>query len=709
MTTSKLLPRLLLTGFACWTSASFVSADFHVSPSGSDANPGTRSKPFATLERARDAVRTLKRDGRLPQRGLTLWLHGGDYIRTNVFELTDADAGSLAAPIIWSAYRNETPRLIGGRQLHGFQPVTDPAIKARLAAQARSQVAQCDLHSLGLSEFGEMKSRGFGRPTTAAHSELFFDGKPMTLARWPNEGAFEQIAGFPEGSGQGDEHGGKIGQLDAGFMYAGDRPRTWKDTRDLWVHGYWSWDWANSYERVASLELVQRLVKTAPPYGLYGFRKGQRFYFLNVLEELDQPGEWFLDRKTAMLYFWPAAPLAKQEVMLSLLDRPLLRLDRTSHLAFRGLRLEATRGHAVEIVGGASNRIEGCSIRNIGNCGVKVSGGAGHGVISCDIIDTGDGGVDLQGGDRQTLTPGGHFVENCHFQRQGRWSKCYVPAIHLVGVGLRASHNLIHDHPHCAILFGGNDHLIEFNEIHHIALETGDVGAIYTGRDYSYRGNKLRYNFIHHTGGVGMGSMGVYMDDCVSGTEVSGNIFYKVHWAMFIGGGRDHRVENNLFVDCDPAVRVDGRGLDKSPVWFNMVNDYMRRRLTEMPAGLYRDRYPEIQDLDLYYGPPGGAEIKGTAFKGIPPEGNVIARNVCAGKWLEASWHSTPQMLRLENNLTNAASSLVAPPNDQSQAKDFKLKKDSPAWAQGFKPIPVEAIGLVADKWRPGLKHQPKW
>ncbi len=295
----------------------------------------------------------------------------------------------------------------------------------------------------------------------------------MTLARWPNEGAFELIAGSPEASTQKDEHGGMLGKLEDGFFYNGNRPRHWQDTSNLWVHGYWAWDWANSYERVASLDPERRLIKTAPPHGLYGFRKGQRFYFLNVLEELDQPGEWFLDRGAGVIYFWPPREvLSSKEMILSLLDQPLLKLTGVNHVAFRGLILEATRGNAVEIRGGASNRIAGCLIRNIGNSGVLIEGGAGHGVVSCDVFDTGDGGVSLNGGDRQTLTPGGHFVENCHFARQGRWSKCYVPAVLLDGVGLRASHNLIHDHPHCAILFTGNDHLIEFNEIHHIALET---------------------------------------------------------------------------------------------------------------------------------------------------------------------------------------------------------------------------------------------
>ena len=433
---------------------------------------------------------------------------------------------------------------------------------------------------------------------------------------------------------------------------------------------------------LAALDREQRLIKAAPPHGLYGFRKGQRFYFLNVLEELDQLGEWFLDRAAGLLYFWPpngSGESSSIAAMLSLLDQPLVRLSGAAHVTFQGLTLEATRGDAVVIQGGAGNRIRGCTIRNIGNWAVRVEGGTGHGVVDCDVFDTGDGGVSLSGGDRQTLVSGGHFVENCHFARQGRWSKCYVPAVLMSGVGHRTAHNLIHDHPHCAILFGGNEHLIEFNEIHHIALETGDVGAIYTGRDWTCRGNRLRHNFIHHTGGVGMGSMGVYMDDCVSGTEVFGNVFYKVHWAMFIGGGRDHRVENNLFVDCDPAVRMDGRGLDRSPVWFNMVYDTMKKSLTAVPQGLYRQRYPAIANLDPYY----------ERTDGVPPENNVVARNVCVGKWLEVGWHAKQEMLRLEQNYVGPDPGFAAP-----DKMDFRIKADSPVWATGFQPIPWDKLGL---------------
>ena len=667
-------------------------AGFYVARDGRDGNPGTESRPFATLEAARDTVRKLKQSQGLPQGGVTVWIRGGTYVRERSFELGEADGGAPGAPVLYRGYANEAPRLLGGRILRGFEPVTDTPTLQRLPEAARDHVLAADLRAQGMTNFGELRSRGFGRSLVPAHLELFFGGQPMTLARWPNEGGFEKIAGFPEVSSKGDDHGGKIGGLEAGFLYAGDRPRRWQSSRDLWVHGYWAWDWANSYERVDALDLDQRLVKTAAPYGLYGFRKGQRFYFLNLLEELDQPGEWFLDRQSGRLYFWPPSRIEGGGVLVSVLDQPLISMNNASHVTIRGLVLEASRGQGIRVQGGASNQIIGCAIRLMGNNGVQIEGGKGHRVAVCDIENTGDGGVSISGGDRPTLTPGGHLVENCHFQKQGRWSKCYVPAVLVGGVGHRVAHNLIHDHPHCAILFNGNDHVIEFNEIHHVALETGDVGAIYTGRDYTYRGNVIRHNFIHDTGGVGMGSMGVYMDDCVSGTEIFGNVFYRVQRAAFLGGGRDHRVVNNIFVECTPAVSLDGRGLDKSPVWHNMVADYMKQRLADVPEALYRQRYPALTTLDQYYP---------LAEAGIPPENNIIEHNISVGgKWLDVYWHADAKLQQIRDNYVGDDPGFVAP--DQM---DFRLKPDSPAWKIGFKPISLDQIGLEQNAERRELER----
>jgi hypothetical protein len=670
-------------------------ADLFIATNGSDDNPGTLEKPFLTPEMARNAVREIKKAGRLPSKGLNVWFRGGDYPVVQSLEFSDEDSGTPSTPVTWQSYNDEKVRFIGGRVITGFQSVKDEFVLSRLDKDAGEKIVVADLRSQGIDDYGMLKSRGFDRPATPAHGELFFNGMPMTLARWPNTGEWAHITKFPVNSGFDDGHGTILGELKSGFYYDNDRPLVWKTTENVWMHGYWAYDWANSYERVAEINSKERFVKTAEPYGNYGFIKNQRFYFVNILEELDQPGEWYLDSKTGMLYFWPPSPVDKGEALFSLLEQPVIKMVDASYITVQGIIIEATRGNAIEISGGEGNCIKGCIVRNVGNWAVTILGGKNNGVRSCDISDTGDGGVTLKGGDRMTLTPANHFVENCRFQRQGRWSKCYVPAISLIGVGMKVSHNLISDHPHCAILFTGNDHLIEFNEIHHVALETGDVGAIYTGRDYTFRGNRICNNYIHETGGVGMGSMGVYMDDCVSGTEVSGNIFYKVHWAMFIGGGRDHKVENNLFVDCEPAVRADGRGLDTKPVWRNMVDKFMRARLDSIPLELYRQKYPEMKTLDKYYGAPGEEPKTGDVFNGIPPEGNKIIKNVCIGNWSDITWHADSAIFDIRDNF-------VTKDRDQAgnPANGFRLPINSPALKMGFEQIPFDKIGIQSDNDR---------
>ncbi len=669
------------------------SHEFYISTTGNNTNPGTINEPFLTPERARDAIRELKKNGTLEDT-VKVYFRKGDYVRSTTLELNAEDSGESKFPIVWTAYQGERVRFLGGKVISGFKPVTEEKILNRLDAQAKKNVLVTNLRSQGISDFGKFSSRGFGRPTIPAHGELIYNNRPMTVARWPNTGEWERIKDFPRDSIKADGLGAKMGALSNGFFYNSDRPSKWKNTGNIWVYGYWAYDWANSYERVTELDPKRHFLKTAEPYGNYGFIKNQRFCFFNVLEELDQPGEWFLDKESDLLYFWPPSAIKSGEAIFSELERPFLQFKGASHVFFSEIEFEASRGNAIQLEGGDGNRIAGCILRNIGNNAIVVNGGTNHGIVSCDISDCGDCGVDLTGGDRQTLTACNHFVENCHFQRQGRWTKCYVPAVSMTGVGMRVSHCLIHDHPHAAIVYIGNEIKIEYNDIHHTALETGDVGAIYTGRNYTYRGNSIRYNYIHETGGV-RGSKGIYMDDCTSGSEVFGNIFYKVHWGMFIGGGRDHKVENNLFVDCHLGVRADGRGVDPKPMWQNLVNNLMRVSLQEVPANLYRERYPAIKTLDKYYGKPGEAPIKGKDFRGVPPEGNVIANNVCFGPWKEITEYADEKIFDIRNNYVNDDISKIGAPET-----GFLIPSDSPAWATGFKPIPFKEIGLYRDRHR---------
>ncbi len=164
--------------------------------------------------------------------------------------------------------------------------------------------------------------------------------------------------------------------------------------------------------------------------------------------------------------------------------------------------------------------------------------------------------------------------------------------------------------------------------------------------------------------------------------------------AAFLGGGRDHEVVNNIFVDCRPSVEIDGRGLETAPVWKTMVESTMRSSLEAVPASLYRQRYPEIKSLDRYYPLKGTNEPKNAAFAGIPPEGNIVARNVCVGPWLNLTWHARPEWIRSEDNLTDNPAPFHQPLPSHPRPGDFELSAAALEKIGAPASIPYDQIGL---------------
>lgn len=665
---------LLQSGLATLLACLNISAaDFQVAPSGNDTNPGTGEKPFATLAAARDAIRRLKQAGPLKE-AITVHVRGGNYFLAQPVEFKPEDSGSETAPITYLAERGATVRVTGGREVTGWRPVTDQAVLARLAPEARAQVVVADLRAQDVTNFGKLSPRGFGAGNPPAEAELFFDDEPMTLARWPNSGF----------------RAAKAKENDQTVIVDTDRVARWSAETEPWVFAYWHHDWAELYEPLAGVDAAkQALLRTAKIKPVYGVTPNRaRWYGFNLLAELDAPGEYYLDRTNSLLYFWP--PRAGGRAVLSMADG-LIRAENLSRVTFRGFTFESCRGTAITLKGGADCHIVGCTIRNAGQQGVQVSDGEGHEIVGCDVYFTGTGGISMSGGQRATLTPARHNAENNHVHHYARRARTYHSAISVSGVGNRIAHNLIHDGPHMALSAGGNDHIVEFNEIHNVVEESGDAGAYYVGRDWTQRGNILRYNYWHDIlGSSSYGGMTIYLDDQHCGHMIHGNLFERCMQSVFIGGGDDNVVTNNVFLGCWKSAHLDNRGMNWQKPATDDPKDELRRYLRAMPYtnDLWRARYPQL--VNVLNDDPG------------VPKRNIFAGNISAG----GKWDDITKSIRQHQIVTNN----LAFDDDRDWARLTKdaagrpvrleFKDEAAVRGIGFAPLPLEKMGLYADDRR---------
>jgi len=380
------------------------AAEVFVAPDGDDAADGTAAHPVATLSRARDLVRQRK----VGTPGAILVRVGaGEYTVGETFALTAEDGGVEGAPVV---YRAEGGKAVfyGGRRLSGFRIVTDEGVLARLPEEARGSVYECDLRAQGITDYGELRTRGIGQPPSPPTLELYVYGVPMTPARWPNEG-FVKIRELVD---PGDPAAGRpatIGYLD-------DRHARWAEAEDVWLFGYFHWLWADAAIKVGSIDTAARTLTTAEPYTYGGGMdngQGIQYYALNLLEEIDAPGEWYLDRTAGVLYLYPPTDPAGATIEVGMFAGPMVTMQGVSNVRLEGLAFDLGRYQGLVLTDATDCLIAGCTVSRMADSGVLVHGGARVTLLGCDVHTTGRRGTEIIGGDRATLTPGGHVVEDC--------------------------------------------------------------------------------------------------------------------------------------------------------------------------------------------------------------------------------------------------------------------------------------------------------
>ena len=712
-----------------------AAKEFTVSTSGSDRNPGTPQAPFASLARAQQAVRTGRRGG---GGRAVVRVREGTYYLDRPLVFSPEDSGSSADPVVYAACPGERVTISGGRPLEcRWRPYKDG-------------IWQCDLPAA---------RRGGLRFT-----QLFVNGKRQALARFPNEdpsrpgqsGYIHPAGRVPDG--MRDPHPGPNDDM----AFSGSAPRgilfdpssftskRWSRPEEAVIHIFQAWDWGNLQWRLKAIDYNTRAIW----FGEGGFQMGakydsdparvdgeSRFYVEGVFEELDAPGEWYLDVRQGVLFFkpGPGVDLSKVLIEVPVLDQ-VIRFDGSQDAPVRGIVIDGFRiahtastflePYDVPSLGdwavhrGGSVLFDGacdCAVRNcwfdaVGGNAVFVNNYNRNVTVSgCKFTGTGESAVCLVGtlgltnGTRRSFpyecTVSNNLVHDC-----GVFGKQVAGVYISRAKRITAAHNTIYNMPRAGICIGDGTwggHVIEYNHIHETVRETGDHGPFNAwGRErfwsltqshspYS-RGRSLeagdvridamepvvvRNNFFEERSGWGLD-----MDDGASNYEIYNNISKGV--SMKLREGAYRTVFNNIWVDSTVAPCFHVGNEDNHDRYFHNITVMAGDDIYSVIAPPAQGPWLEEIDANCFFSRSGKFTARVTQIRGEDgPERGVRRYDLEGWRRLGFDKHSV------------YADPLFVDPGKN----DFRVRPESPALRVGFKNFEMGLWGITRDfpaAWR---------
>ena len=719
---------------------------------------GGIDKPFKTCKKALEKYK--------PESGMVLTLRGGYYPQSDRILLKNISA-TEDAPFVITSYKDEKAIFTGGNVLNGkdFKKVTDTEILERLNPAISDNIRVFDMKNAGITEYGSID--------TSYTPALWVDGAEYVLARYPNAGTtgmreckdpelLDTVNGTATksngvidcgtvtaavGSSCGEyrqyskratalnEAAGEIVSTDTGaeFMVEDIRPFSWVNTGDIWFYGSVYEEWRSMNFKVAEFNPETRSIRTAKgnEWGAKYYPTHNKFYYFNVLEELDAPGEWYLDKNTGMLYVYPVSDLSDKTVIYdatasSGTNSYMMHFTNVQNVIINGITFENSRGNGIYLTSQTSKHfvVQNCSFSNIRQ-GVWI-GGRYSGVINSTFKDLYSYAIQLNvpsSNDTYNLIAARQFaMNNIMYNTTGIYSS---------GIGNVISHNFISNNNGSAIRPNGNETVCEYNEIVSGPRKTLDSGAIYTGGNAFKRGVHVRYNYIHDIGNIS--PRGIYFDDMLSGCYAYGNIVDGA-W-MQLHGARENAVYNNIFLNYQnngkAAIRLDYNyyaSSSRKPVRWKTGNlEYGSMTAPIKPGSLYNqqifmDRYPILkqwipmmqeriaeyqQDKDPYNSKiyssdayPGYTDLAGKKYNLneylSASRDNYFGNNVIInGNGITAGQDGKTAgyvNTGYENNISLTASENPFTGENYGDSTAYEKIK---ANISGFEPIPFEKIGLT--------------
>ncbi len=660
-----------------------AQADFYVSTTGRDSWSGRLAKPnadqtdgpFSTIERAQQAVHhaiTQK------QKAYTVLIRKGTYRLDQPLTFTPEDSGRKDAPITYAAYPGESPVISGARTIKGWEKTDNGLWKTTIKDVA--------------------DSKWF-------FHQLFINGQRRTRARTPNQDYYHIKGYLPEIESPRKDKDKKVPRL--GFEYKPGQIKRWHNLDDVNIFVYHSW--TSSMHWIKSLNEEENLVRfTAPSNWPIGYWDSKvRFYVTHCKEALDQPGEWYLDRHSGELFYYPHE---NENLAQATTEAPTLRkllvfngdfanAKFVEHLRFKGLSFQYSKWHIpnrgiadgqagaaflqAPIYGEGVRHCEfnDCEIAHSGEYGLFLQQGCQHNrIVHCHIHDLAGGGIRIGGmgvPKNDNDASFGNVIDNNFVHDGGHVWDAGVG----VWIGLsrqnKITHNEICDFDYTGISIGwswgyktdaARENTVEYNHVYNIGRNVlSDMGGIYTlGLQ---PGTVIRHNIFHHIYSRNYGGWGLYTDEGSTGILMEKNLVYKTKTGGFHQHyGKDNIIRNNILAFAQQAQLQKTRNQDH--LSFKFLNNIIYFDNCWLLHGRW-DTDDFQMDRNLYW----DTSTPQILFNGLTFE-QWQAKNLDKHSKL-----ADPQFVDAENF-------------------NFHLQPDSPALKMGFEPFDYEKAGLYGDdKW----------
>ncbi len=521
-------------------------ADFYVAVDGSDSNPGTLAKPFATFEKARDAVRELKKTKKT---AIKVAFKAGNYGSLDNITFTAEDGGNESAPITYCKYGDGDVVFTNGIKIpaSSFKPVDESDLYL-LGSVDTSKIYKADLKGIvdKLERtnilFAEDKLCHEARipnKTSSGSDNYYFD---LTTVYNEKESILVQNQLVKVIEGLRTTEGMKVsGFLRYGWLTDTFPVKSYDPATKVLTFDFENHDFHNGYP-------IDDVVLA------YEDRFDDQIFLHNLSDQIDADGEYWFDPDTKILYVYKA----KGDYHISTGGTFMYIAPGAEYLTFLGLDFSTSSANGIEI---AADHLtfDRCSVSNIGGSNAIVTvfrdgnepGTRWSTFKGCEFFNFVDTGLNIEASYQQcyqSLVPSGNVIENNYFHDFGDPAYRSQAIATRWEVGMRIANNEFKNGSRAAIMYQDSvDLVIEYNVFENMMCSGMDYGVIYSYRQITNRGNQIRYNLFKNTRFYTW-VYSIYVDGSW-GQEFIGNIFYdSATLAVLLNGGRDNIVKDNIVI-----------------------------------------------------------------------------------------------------------------------------------------------------------------